>query len=381
MELPARAGVPGWLCLVGVVVLVLLGAARVSADDWREPVRLEYASPVACPDRAAFEARVLARTARALFVASDPDARTFEVTLESGAHPSGRLTVRRGGVVEGTRDVHADTCTDVADALALVVALAIDPSLLAGPVASAPSSATTSPSTSSPAPSAAPSAVPSAAPSTEPAPSAPPAPAPPIPAPPPRPVARTVLRAPPPAPSTPAQPPQVHMLFVGVDVVLATGVLPTTLVAVSPEVGWRSKVASVFAPSVSLSFLHGTSGLLSVPGGDASFTWNVGRVDGCALSWPHAPTHVLGCLRIEAGALDAAGSQVTLPQKSSRGWFAAGPVVRGEWEILAPLFVGAQAGVMLRGTADRFFFPPDNTIDQVPIVGLEASAGLGVNFL
>lgn len=378
MDLPARAGVPGWLCLVGVAALVLLGAARVTADDWQEPVRLEYASPVACPDRAAFEARVLARTARALFVASDRDERTFEITLESGAHPSGRLTVRRGGGVEGTRDVHADTCTDVADALALVVALAIDPSLLASPAASAPSSATGSPSTSLPA---GPSVSSSSPVATAPAPSAPPAPPPPAPSPPPQPVARTVLRPPPPTPSPPVQPPQVQALFAGVEVEVATGVSPATLIGISPEVGWQSKGTSVFAPSVSLSFLHGASGRLSLPAGDASFTWNVGRVDGCALSWRRGSTHLLGCLRIEAGALDAAGSQVTSPQKSSRGWLAAGPFLRGDWEVSPPLFVGARAGAMLRGTADHFFFSPDTNIYQVPIVGLEASAGLGVNFL
>jgi hypothetical protein len=36
---------------------------------------------------------------------------------------------------------------------------------------------------------------------------------------------------------------------------------------------------------------------------------------------------------------------------------------------------------MLHVTDDRFYFGPDATVYDVPLVGVEAAAGLGVHFL
>jgi hypothetical protein len=194
-----------------------------------------------------------------------------------------------------------------------------------------------------------------------------------------------------PAPATLAQrekesppPPSAalpHTLSLGADFAVATDVSPQTLLGVSPSLGWRSGRASLLAPSVSAAFLRATSGTLTVPGGAAAFTWTVGRVDGCLVSWPPGAARLLGCLRVEAGLLEAAGSEVASPQTRQRGWFALGPLARGEWELLSPLFVAAQAAVMVHVTADHFYFIPNTTVYDVPVVGLEASVGVGVHFL
>jgi hypothetical protein len=359
-----RHDAPAWMR--GVVALALAMAlvamqAMASGEEGREAVRLVYASDPGCPDRASFEARVLARTTRASFDGSGDGRRTFEVTLQAGARPSGRLTVLRDGVVEGAREVGAETCLDVAEVLALGAALAIDPALVAGP---APPSAPTAPP---------PPATPTPAPPSVSMPASAPAPA----------------SAPvPPASGAPESTLQAksslpHTFWLGEGVAVAAGVTPITLVAVAPAVGWRTTRASVWSPSVTLSFLRASTGTLAVTGGEASFTWTVGRADGCLLSWPAgSPARLLACARVEAGTLDAAGSQVPSARSSTRAWVTVGPLVRGEWELLAPLFLAAEGAVLVHVIDDRFYFQPgDTTVFAVPLAGAEAAAILGVHFL
>jgi hypothetical protein len=374
MDLRAQAGVARLLGAAAAGAVVAL-ALEATGDEGREIVRLEIASAPGCPDRASFEARVLARTTRAVFVAADgAAARTFRVALDATPRPHGRLTVSRAGRVEGTRDVDADSCSDVAEVLALAAALAIDPALptVSAPVAGAPPTALSAapPPSAAPSPSASPSASASAVP---PAPPSPPAPSS---------ITFEPLEPPPAAEAPPRPPPRLpHTLSVGADFAAATGVTPQTLTGVSPSLGWRAGGASILAPSVTAAFLRASSGTLPVTGGAAAFTWTVGRLDGCPLSWPPGAARLLACVRLEAGLLEAAGSEVPSPQSRSRAWFAAGPLARAEWELLAPLFVEAQAAAMVHVTADHFLFLPDTTVYQVPLVGLEASAGLGAHFL
>ncbi len=337
----------------------LFVASKVGADEgtW-ESVRLVYESSDACPDREGFEALVRARTARALFAGPYASARTFEVHLTGGRSPHGQLTVRRDGVDEGAREVRADTCSDVAEALALVVALAIDPN---SPVGAPP-----------------PTGLPRASPTTSP-PAA--AAAPPVQGAPPRPASMGSTQIEDKSEESSRSPSLPHTLYLGTDLAMATGISLETLVTVSPRLGWRAERTSLIAPSVSVGLIHATSGALSIPVGAASLAWTAGQIDGCALSWPPGPVRVLGCLRAEGGALTASGSDITPLQSRTRAWLAMGPLARGEWALLPPLFVTAEAAAMVRLTTDRFFFLPDVTIRVIPVLGLEGSAGLGVHFL
>jgi len=360
--------------MLAAIAVVAGRAAGDERSEAAEPIRLDYHATPGCPDREAFEARVRARTTRARFVTGEGMTRTFVVGLQGGATPSGRFTVNRGPGIEGSREVRADSCADVADALSLFVALAVDPSALMGPTTAASGSATPVASASASA-SAAPSAAPSASASASV--TAPPdAPSPPSPLqidPPPDPVAVDV-------PSIPSRP-QRHTFFLGADFAMATGVSPDALLGFSPVLGWRSSSRTVLAPEVRLGFLRAASGTIVASPGEASFTWTVGRADGCVLSWPPGLARLQACARVEAGALDAAGTQIVAARSSTRGWFAAGPLARGEWDLLAPLFLEAEVAAMVHVTADSFFFEPHTPIYQVPLLGLDASAGLGVHFL
>ena len=121
---------PSWLAVV--VAAVTAASVAAADDDEGERIRLEYRAAVGCPDQASFEAAARSRKAPLLFV-HQGQARTFDVRIEAGPPFTGRLVLRRGDVVEGTREVHAGSCAEVADALSLMVQLAVDPSALLDP--------------------------------------------------------------------------------------------------------------------------------------------------------------------------------------------------------------------------------------------------------
>src|SRR5262245_7729215 len=108
------------------LALCLGTPARAESED----VVLEYSAFAGCPDRDRFEAEVRALSARAHFVESAPGARQFQVRLERDAKGvSGTLEIRASSG-DTERKVAGKTCSEVASALALATAIAVDPSVL-----------------------------------------------------------------------------------------------------------------------------------------------------------------------------------------------------------------------------------------------------------
>lgn len=343
-------------------VLVVVAAGPVLADDSGEPIALRYTASADCPDAVAFENLVRGRTTRARFVPVG-QTRTFDVLLRGGEHPSGRLTVLRDGAAEGTREVHADSCGEAADALALIAALAVDPTASLGPTPSAPPQpppvATSNAASTPPEPS-------SRDVGTEPTARAGPTP----------PAAAKES-----APAPVARSTAPHTLFIGADLVVAGGVPSGPLIGVSPLLGCRSSSTGLIAPSIRASFLRAGSSASDASGGSAAFTWTLGRLDGCVLSWPPGRARLLACARLEAGVVDASASGIPAAQSAGRPWVALGPAVRGEWDFLRPLFLEVDVAPLARLTTYRFWVLPNTTLYDVSTVGLEASAGLGAHFL
>jgi hypothetical protein len=350
--------------LFALTVAATTCAVTAAAEEGRtENIRLDYVATAGCPSEQEFETRVRARTVRVQFAPNGAGARVFDVRLEQGPPATGRVTVRRAQSSEGTRSVRADTCADVADALALVVALAVDPAALMAPAPPSPPHAAESP----------PPSIDIAAPSPSPSPTAEPPTAEPPSASPPVPRPETA-----PMPSTQARHREVYL---GTDLAVATGTAPTTLVGASPYVGWASSTASTLAPSARIGFVHATTGAIDVPGGAAVFAWSVGRLDGCATAWANRPARLSTCVHLEGGSLEATGVHVPAPRAQSRAWLGVGPLLRGEWSFASPLFVEAEVAAMAHVIADRFLFLPDTTAYQVPRAGVFGSIGLGVFFL
>jgi hypothetical protein len=317
--------------LLAVSLLPVL-VTRAAAQDAQEPIRLAYRASNGCPDEASFVGRIRARTGRARIAHAGEAARTFTVVIEAGRPSSGRVIVNGADQAEATRSVQADSCSDVADALALVVALAIEP----------PTNVQPPPIASSVAPPSSASAAP---------------------------------RVIPPA-SEPGG------FFIGFDVAVATGVAPRApLIGGSPFLGWRAKGNALIEPSFRLAFLRAGSGPVDFTVGTAEFTWTVGRLDACPLAWPRAAIRVVECARVEAGTLEVAAANVPAPLTQLRSWLTAGPLVRAEWAFLHWGFIELEAGVLVRIVQDRFyFFAPETSAYQVPPVGVTAGVGVGIHF-
>lgn len=119
-----------------VVFAIVVAASRPArAEPPGEPdsprFRLLYeAASDACPNAPAFLAAVRARTERPRLAAPGESAPVFAVTIQDEpprGRVVGRLEIREEDGARQERVVESETCSDVAKALALVVALYLDP--------------------------------------------------------------------------------------------------------------------------------------------------------------------------------------------------------------------------------------------------------------
>ncbi len=115
-------------------------AAR--AESGESPFHLDYvAAPEGCPGASDFVSAVRARTERTRLARADESAVTVAIRIEGspGAAVRGRLDIREPDGARQERAVESATCAEVANALALVVALYLDPDATSSPaVAPAP---------------------------------------------------------------------------------------------------------------------------------------------------------------------------------------------------------------------------------------------------
>jgi hypothetical protein len=151
-------------------------AGAADATD-AEPLGLDYAAPDGCPAAGAFFAEIVARTPRARAARYGEKSRVLHVRLSRAAaagdvaEPSagadahvGTLAIEDTTGTGSARSMSGGTCAEVAGALALVAALAVDPRADVAPrppaspstPASAPASPSTPASASAPAPAATP---------------------------------------------------------------------------------------------------------------------------------------------------------------------------------------------------------------------------------
>ena len=318
-------------------IVALAAAALARAETRDEAIRLDYRASDGCPDSATFMAAVHQRAARARLALPGEGARTFVVVVDAGPPASGQVTIRQDGQSQGSRHMQAESCAEVADALALVVALAVEP-IGSPPPAPAPHSD-------------------------------------------PLPTVQSPAGGDSRAQSQPRQEASVKgVYFAGADFAAVTGVAPSVLLGASPFVGWLATGVSI-QPSARIAFERTASGTLGVQGGDAVFTWTVGRLDACPLGGARGTLRLAACARLEAGTLEVSGRGNLGTQTQLVPWVAAGPVGRAEWSPFPVAFLDAEVAFLVRATTDRFFFLPDTTVYQVPLLGVGGGVGIGAHFL
>jgi hypothetical protein len=330
----------------GLSALACVGVTRTSSAQeatrlGAEPIRVDYASPPGCPSEEDFLAGVLARTARARRAPDRGPASTFVVTLE-GTHgeSTGHLVLRRAGVAETERDVTGDTCEEVASALALIAALAIDPNASTSPVPTPPP----------------------VVPTTD--------------------ASRETMKTPAPREAPAAPKPEAEWQFgASVGASVTAGVAPEALVGVPIAVHAVAPASAPIGPTFHLAFERTSSGAVDVQGGAATFTWTVAVVEGCPHRWRWGAVGVEPCLRFEGGALRGQGSRINPAREDTRGWFALGAIGRAEWTFAGPLFLEIETGLRAPFVRTTYYFEPDTTIYRAPAIGALAGLGVGARLL
>ena len=348
----------------------LLIAPRAHGDTPR--IWLEYHAGSGCPGRDEFVAALRARTDRFELADTPADATTYRVTLlgdaevREGLRPSlsvGRLEILQQDGSVASRELRGDTCRNVADGIALVLTLGLDPN------------ATTAPVTPPPLARAADSRAPYA---TEPA------------------DPRALPRAPAsPGPASPAHAASLWSsrsrpgwrLFVAAGVDASGGIaaripLSPALIVETNLPRERPRDGLDFTLGLRFSGTTASSGTQGVSSESASFRWTAARLDVCPVEIVVGPVDAWACARGEGGALYAAGSGIQAPQTRLRPWFAAGAVARVGIVIVGPVFLEVETALTIPLFRDHFFFDnPEDTVYDVPIVAGAAGGALGIRFL
>jgi hypothetical protein len=312
-------------------VVIVLCARSAFPQSAVEDVHIEYRAPATCPSEAWVLGRISGRTDRFRQVAVESASRGFVIQIDAvGSSFAGTLeiTEREPEPRSTSRRIEGPRCEDVADGLALIAALTIDPRAKLEAVNEKP---------------------PQVAP---PKPEKPPPPPPPPPPP----------KMPPPRPST------VPYFELGAGFAGVNGVGPAFLygVEVFAEGGWLAE-HRWFSPGFRLTGRHARHDDVAFDQGSVFFRLTALAVDVCPLRAPIPTVGIRLCANGEFGWLDAEGAGVPDTQQSSRGWAALGGALR----ISAAMNrIGLEAAI--GGEAplrrDRFFFFESEVGDVNPVV-------------
>jgi len=351
-----------WLHGLGALVGVLAaGIARAQTES----IHLDYRADEGCPGAAWFFAQVEERTARARLASVNEPGRTFVVTLARGRSGTvGRLAVQEAQRVTMAREVTGEQCRDVASALALATALAIDPLAAIAPAGERGRAAGgTEPS---PDPAHAKSASERAA-QSNPAASRPPA----VPHPA---VQDRSAEAP--------APPRAWAWRAGASVALATGLAPRLSLGAAGFVERETQYAAAIVSAVRISAFGLQAQDHAVESAFASFRFFFLRPELCSVRLRiGAALAAVPCIAVDLGMVSAGGSNIESPRSDERFWAAAAVEGRLRYAVSSTWFVQADLGLVFPFTRHRYYFrDPDTPIHAVPPLVATGTAGLGVAF-
>ena len=396
---PARRGAVAVAIGALAIGAAPLGIAAASADEPLEPIVLRYEAEAGCPDAAEFGGEVRGRASRARLADPGERARTFTVRItRAGRTFRGPLEVRETAGDSSARDVSGASCAEVASALALVTALAIDPQAATAPrvgstFGGAASSVATADAGAEAARDASPDAPPPHAPADAAAPpdaaaldpaldaaldgSTPDAVAPPEP-----PIPRPALPRAPPDPGDPdPYAGRAVRLFVGLSYAATTGLARELSGAPGAfiEVGLPPRGA--IAPTLRLAIDRVSGASLVAPGGWlARFDRTRVELDACAVRLPIGPLDLAPCVAFGAGVVAAEGRVAREVVSRTRPWVDAELGARARLWLLDRVSIEVDGGVSFPFVRDTFVFDPTTTIDRTPAAAAFVAGAAAVRF-
>ena len=343
----------------------------LAAHAETEPIRIEYRAVDGCPSVEDFRAQVFARTASARPAGERETARTFVVNIEATREGVvGSLVVRETGGATLARKVEGARCEQVATALSLATALAIDPQ---APL-TAPTKRSNEGVDGEPAPSGGADAPePKAEPKAQPAAADPP---------PNRDAQRDDDRQPEsPDSDSDGDSDGERLAFwtAALGPSLEAGISPRLALGASAQFERYRAPAGVpiSAIGVEVTWLGGPAH--SVSTASSSFQFLLARPFVCAFELPGPKSlHIGPCLGAELGAVVGSGADLPSTATETRFWAAIDASLRLRVEPRPSWFVELDGGLVLPLTRYTFVFSePETQIYEVPAFAFAAGMRLG----
>ncbi len=385
------------LPLGALLLLPVIHAAAAPVELAATTARLEVQALPDCTTREELAARVAARSRRIHLDDEGAVGPTVRAVIARAPHggATGDLVIVQPDGKTSSRHLSVASCAEATDAIALIIALTLDPmsvSVSASASASGSASGATGAAAGHPGPTvrppppAPPTGPATTAPATEPSPSSveaapvrPPAPA--------RSAeTRTEREAPsrgrePSVVASPPAPPVVsHGRFgAGAAAQELFGLTPGALPGLGIYLVAALDREALWSPAVVVAGTHAWSNGLVEPGGTAAFALDAITLDACALRLHLAPFEARGCGTALYGRLGASGTVTYSPAIAARPFAAAGGAVLVSLELGRFFELTGRFGASASLIRDSFAFTPA-IFHRTAAVTVATGLGLGVRF-
>lgn len=331
-------GRAGSAVLLLATLIYVKPAAAVSPG---QAFRLEYWAEGRCPDATEFARQIQTRAPRLRPAVADEPALGFYAELvDREGSATGRLTARSSDGREVVREVRGPTCDDVSTALALIAAMAADPSQ---PVETGSS-----------------------------------------------------IAAPPkPRDTLPLSAPELELRLsdfedrarrwafsVGGGLGFDSAIAPSPGFGLSVGFDAEAPSQTAFRPLFAVTANRAAAASTQTRAGSASFTWVAFRMAACPLRWPElTPLFVRPCGFFDAGLLSGEVEFAARRQSESVPWFALGGFARVEALVGEVVSFQTDGGVSVPLNRESFGVGDDvQSAFRVPRAGFLGRIGLSYRF-
>jgi hypothetical protein len=320
---------------MGWGVWLLLAATSSGAQG--SPIFLDYPSVQGCPSKQEFFQQVRARTSLAQLAPTADGVAVYRIVLGQGqAEIRGRLEVQEGGQSTRVRELTGATCPELMSAMALTVALTIDPRASeTGPSPQINQRKT-----------------------------------------------KAARRAPEDEPS-----PKSHSTDAPAQYHLRVGVKAVEMTAIAP--GWTPAGALFFegrrlgssSASLRLGAQVAASGKEPLGPGAAQFDYVGGVLEACPVIVGDQVS-VAACVSGQLGRVRARGMDVPASHTSNELWAAVDGVVRAQFALFRWLVLEVDAGVVFPLIRRTYVFDGPRTVAwEAPVAGTVLGLGAAVPIL
>ncbi len=348
-----------------VVVAVSLLTAEARADV--ESVALRYTASVPCPTEADFVASVRSHTTRWTHVPDGtPSVRAIHVSVSTGpSEASGTLTVMSPNGALAMREIKGPSCMDVTEALAVMVAVAIDPRV---GMADAPSAEPPEAKDQGPRPHAT-GTPPEAAPGQT------------------RPEPPPTRPEPPPRRFRPSPPRDGLHFALDLRGEVTSAVLGDALpgigasIRLDPGATAKRRGVHLSHPSLAVGVRRSFPDQRKLRGGSVELSWTAGHVRLCPFRVAfEAVAEISPCAEANIGALHAQGRGFAEARGTSTFWLDVGGSVWAAAAVSESVFLSATALVTTPLFRQPFALASGTSVASVPPLGVLGGLGVGLKF-